>query len=132
MSPNPDTLAHLLALVPETFHLGGIRVAWVQRCTRDVVQASSFSFHVNDCTPESQVNDAQGVASLPACVFQTTTSAVGTFRTWRDVQLESVMRSKADIGSIAACTKEVKLDLGAHFAASGMVPAAIVKDSGSD
>ena len=70
MSPNPDTLAHLLALVPATFHLGGIRVAWVQRCTRDVVQASSFSFHVNDCTPESQVNDAQGVASSPLVFFK--------------------------------------------------------------
>jgi len=25
-------------------------------------------------------------------------SAIGTFRTWRDVRLESVERSKADIG----------------------------------
>src|SRR6476646_2164367 len=97
MSPNPDTLAHLLALVPATFHLGGIRVAWVHRCTRDVVQPSSFSFHVNDCTPESQVNDAQGVASLPACVFQTTTSAVGTNRTWCDVRLESAFGGKAEV-----------------------------------
>ena len=29
------------------------------------------------------------------------TSAVGTTRTWRDVRLESVMRTKADIGERA-------------------------------
>jgi hypothetical protein len=40
------------------------------------------------------------------------TSGIGTFRTQLDVCLESVMRLTADIGSIAACTKEVKLDLG--------------------
>jgi len=29
-------------------------------------------------------------------------SGYGTFRTWRDVRLESVMRSRADIGERAA------------------------------
>jgi hypothetical protein len=42
-------------------------------------------------------------------------SVAGTFRTQLDVCLESVMRLTADTGSIAACTKQVKLDLGAHF-----------------
>ena len=35
-------------------------------------------------------------------------SVVGTFRTWRDVRLESVMRFKADIGesNIAAYSRK--------------------------
>jgi hypothetical protein len=35
------------------------------------------------------------------------TSGDGTFRTWHDVRLESVMRFKADIGesNIAACSR---------------------------
>src|ERR1700688_93809 len=34
MSLNPDTPAHLPALVAATFHPGAIRAAWVQRCMR--------------------------------------------------------------------------------------------------
>jgi hypothetical protein len=39
-------------------------------------------------------------------------STHGTFRTWRDVRLESVMRFKADIGesNIAACSMRLKIN----------------------
>jgi hypothetical protein len=41
-------------------------------------------------------------------------SPFGTFRTWRDVRLESVMRSKPDIGesNVATCLKELRLNRG--------------------
>ena len=55
----PDNLAHLLALVPAMFHSGAIRVPWVQRCTRYVIQASSFSFHANACRQNRQLVAAQ-------------------------------------------------------------------------
>src|SRR6476660_9322359 len=54
------------------------------------------------------------IAKLFAAVHE---SAVGTFRTWRDVRLESVMRSRADMKNLRAAQRHQ------HFGHRGQSPA---------